>query len=105
MIVISDGDIIRNDVTKGNPMPLGYDKFTRTTFGNKSFIQNAVDYLCDDSGLMSVRNKVIKLRLIDPNVLEKDNQLMKVTNAALPVLLVVIFGLVKSFMRRRKYKN
>jgi len=105
MIVISDGDIIRNDVSKGNPMPLGYDKFTRTTFGNKSFIQNAVDYLCDDSGLMSVRNKVIKLRLIDPNILEKDNQLMKVTNAGLPVLLVVIFGLVKSFMRRRKYKN
>ena len=58
MIVISDGDMIANDTLKGSIAPLGYDRFTRNTFGNKSFIQNCIDYLCDDSNLMQVRNKV-----------------------------------------------
>jgi ABC-2 type transport system permease protein len=105
MIVISDGDIIANDTMKGNPMPLGYDRFTRNTFGNKSFIQNCIDYLCDDSNLMQVRNKVFKLRLIDPNVIEKDNQVMKVVNAGAPVLLIVLFGVFKTYNRKRKYNK
>jgi ABC-2 type transport system permease protein len=105
MIVISDGDMIANDTMKGNAMPLGYDRFTRNTFGNKSFIQNCIDYLCDDSNLMQVRNKVFKLRLIDPNVLEKDNQVLKVVNAGAPVLLIVVFGLIKTYNRKRKYNK
>jgi len=105
MIVISDGDIIANDTAKGNAMPLGYDRFTRNTFGNKSFIQNCIDFLCDDSNLMQVRNKVFKLRLIDPNVMEKDNQVLKILNAGVPVLLIVFFGVVKTYNRRKKYNR
>ena len=105
MIVISDGDMIANDTLKGNAMPLGYDRFTRNTFGNKSFIQNCIDYLCDDSNLMQVRNKVFKLRLIDPNVIEKDNQFLKVVNAGAPVLLIILFGVVKTYNRKRKYNK
>jgi ABC-2 type transport system permease protein len=105
MIVISDGDIIANDTAKGNAMPLGYDRFTRNTFGNKSFFQNCIDFLCDDSNLMQVRNKVFKLRLIDPNVMEKDNQVLKIFNAGLPVLMIVFFGVVKTYTRRKKYNR
>lgn len=105
MIIISDGDIIANDTAKGNAMPLGYDRFTRNTFGNKSFIQNCIDFLCDDSNLMQVRNKVFKLRLIDPNVMEKDNQVLKILNAGVPVLLIVFFGTVKTYNRRKKYNR
>ncbi len=105
MIVISDGDIIANDTAKGNAMPLGYDRFTRNTFGNKSFFQNCIDFLCDDSNLMQVRNKVFKLRLIDPNVMEKDNQVLKILNAGVPVLLIVFFGVVKTYTRRKKYNR
>ncbi len=105
MIIISDGDIIANDTAKGNSMPLGYDRFTRNTFGNKSFIQNCIDFLCDDSNLMQVRNKVFKLRLIDPNVMEKDNQVLKMINVGVPVLLIVFFGVVKTYTRRKKYNR
>jgi ABC-2 type transport system permease protein len=105
MIVISDGDIIANDTAKGNAMPLGYDRFTRNTFGNKSFFQNCIDFLCDDSNLMQVRNKVFKLRLIDPNVMEKDNQVLKIFNAGVPVLMIVFFGVVKTYTRRKKYNR
>lgn len=103
MIVVSDGDVIRNEFQKGNVMPLGFDKFTRTTFGNKSFIENCIDYLCDDSGLMVVRNKELKLRLIDPNILEQDNQGLRFLNAGLPVALILFFGLIKFYWRKKKY--
>src|SRR6202007_1285433 len=67
MIVISDGDIIRNGVKRQarKIFPLGYDPYTGETYGNKNFILNCIDYLCDESGLIAVRSKELKLRLLD----------------------------------------
>lgn len=103
MVVVSDGDVIRNDISKGNPLPLGYDRYTRASYGNKAFVQNIVDYLCDDSGLMTVRNKEFRLRLLDPTLLEKNRTMLQVINTVLPVLLILTFGIVKLYLRRRKY--
>lgn len=103
MVIISDGDIIRNETQKGNPMPLGYDKYTKTTYGNKNFIQNIIDYLCDDSGLMAVRNKEFRIRTIDPAILEDKTTPIKLINTIVPVAILLIFGLIKFYFRRRKY--
>lgn len=105
MIVVSDGDIIRNEFSKGVPVPLGVDKYTGTSYGNKAFLQNAVDYLCDPSGLMLVRNKEFRLRLLDPTALEEKKTVIQVMNTALPVLLILIFGIVKMYLRRRKFAS
>ncbi|MBL7923992.1 MAG: Gldg family protein [Bacteroidia bacterium] len=105
MIVLSDGDFIRNDVFKGGPSALGFDRYTNVTYGNKSFFLNIVDYLCDDSGLMSVRSKEFRLRLIDPAVLESNLQPLKIMNVLLPVLLIVFFGLIKYYVRKRRYSR
>jgi ABC-2 type transport system permease protein len=103
MVVVSDGDIIRNDIAKGNPVPLGVDKYTGTTYGNKAFMQNVIDYLCDDSGLMVVRNKEFRLRLLDPTVIDENKLTLQVVNTVLPVSLILIFGILKMYLRRRKY--
>lgn len=103
MVVIGDGDIIRNDIVKGSPLALGFDRFTRVNYGNKTFLLNVVDYLLDDSGLMQVRNKEFRIRQLDPAVLAGDLTLLKWANVAVPLLLVVGFGLVKSIIRRRRY--
>ena len=103
MVVISDGDMIRNETQKGNALPLGYDKYTKVTYGNKNFIQNIIDYFCDDSGLMSVRNKEYRLRMIDPSILEDKTTPVKLANTIIPVALILIFGLIKFYFRRRKY--
>jgi ABC-2 type transport system permease protein len=103
MVVVSDGDVIRNDIQKGTPLPLGVDKYTRATYGNRAFMQNIMDYLCDDSGLMTVRNKEFKLRLLDPTLMEENTTTLKVLNTILPVTLVLIFGIVKMYFRRRRY--
>lgn len=103
MVVISDGDIIRNDISKGNPVPLGVDKYTGATYGNKALMQNIADYLCDESGLMVVRNKEFKLRTLDPTVLEKNKTMMQAINTVLPVSFIIIFGIAKLYLRRRRY--
>lgn len=103
MVVVADGDIMRNDYLKGQPVPLGFDKYTNMTYGNKSFLLNVIDYLCDDSGTMAIRNKDYRLRLIDPAVLEANTQPLKLINLLTPLLLILVFGLLKFYYRRRQY--
>ncbi len=107
MIVISDGDIIRNDVQgmgkKQEAIPLGYDRFTRKTFGNKELILNCINYLCDMQGLMESRSKDYKLRLLDrPKVMEHRLK-WQIINVVLPVVLVILSGLIFIYFRKRKY--
>lgn len=104
MIVISDGDVIRNGVARsGGIIPMGYDRYTNTIYGNKSFILNCIDYLCDDSGLITVRSKELKLRMLDKTIV-KDNVLnLKIANVSLPLVLLIAFGVIKSRARKRKY--
>lgn len=103
MIVVSDGDVIASYVSKkGNVYPLGYDRFTRQTFGNKSFILNCIDYLCDNNGVLELRSKELRLRLLDPAKIEQP-QFLEWLNVILPSLLIIIFGLIFTFIRKRKY--
>ncbi len=103
MVVVADGDIMRNDYLKGQPVPLGFDKYTNMTYGNKSFLLNVIDYLCDDSGMMVIRNKDYRLRLIDPAVLEANTQPLKLINLLSPLVLILLFGVFKFYKRRRQY--
>jgi ABC-2 type transport system permease protein len=82
---------------------LGYDRFTGQTFGNKDFMLNAVNYLCDDTGLMSVRSRELKLRVLDRTRASKNLVMWQLINTAGPVLLVILFGLIQFFLRKRRY--
>lgn len=107
VIVFSDGDIIRNDINKRNQTayPLGYDKFTKTTFANRDLILNCIDYLLDDSGVIESRNKQIVLRPLDVNRANKEKLNWQILNIGIPVFILVMFGIVKNVLRRRKYAN
>lgn len=109
MIVLSDGDMIRNEV-KHQPngtmiSPLGYDKYTRQTYGNKTFLMNCIHYLANKEGLIGIRAKEVKMRLLDKNRVASERVKWQVVNVGLPILLIVVFGLVKNYMRRRKYRR
>lgn len=105
MIVISDGDIIRNEVqySSGKSFPLGYDIYTKQTYGNKNFILNCINYLCDDSGLISVRARELTLRLMDKKKLKNERLKWQAVNTAIPLLAVLVFGIIYSIIRKRKY--
>ncbi len=107
MIVIADGDMIKNQVQFSggtyNPYPLGYDRFTGQTFGNKDLMLNAVNYLCDDTGLMAVRSREVKLRPLDRARVSKNLLTWQLINTAGPIILVILFGLIQFFLRKRRY--
>ena len=66
MIVISDSEVIKNDIIRGEPQTLGYDKWTGQSYGNKEFLLDCVNYLLDDTGLINIRNKFISLVYLNP---------------------------------------
>jgi len=109
MIIVSDGDVIRNQVRFGQngyeTLPLGFDRFTGQSFGNKDFIMNAVNYLCDDSGLILARSRELKLRMLDSARIKDEKLKWQLINVIIPVLLVMLFGFVQHFIRRRKYSR
>jgi ABC-2 type transport system permease protein len=107
MIFISDGGLIANKVSytggKYVPLPLGLDKISNITFGNKEFLVNAVHYLCDDSGLMELRSRTMQMRLLDKVKLREQKTFWQLVNVLLPVLIILCGGLIFWLLRRRHY--
>jgi ABC-2 type transport system permease protein len=105
MIVIADGDILKNQIssTDGSPFPLGYDRYTQQQYGNKNLLLNAADYLTDDSGIIQLRNKEIKIRLLDRARIRTEKTFWQAINLGLPLLLLLIFGVAHRFARMKKY--
>ncbi len=107
MIVLSDGDLIKNQISKVRgkivPFPLGYDKYTKQTYGNKEFFLNAINYLLDDIGLLDVRARNIKLRLLDKEFISKNRFYIQLINVVLPIVLLIIFGIIYYISVKKKY--
>ena len=103
MIVIADGDVGKNQILKGKPTDLNRDKWTGQTFGNKDFLINAIDYLLDDTGLINLRNKTLKINILDKQKAYKERTFWQFINVALPLILLFSFGYVFNYLRKRKY--
>jgi ABC-2 type transport system permease protein len=102
IIVCSDGDLIVNEISPktGNPLPLGYDKVSKHTFGNKDFMMNTIDYLIDENGVIQARGKEVKLRPLDKIKVRDERTFWQVLNIVLPVGLVLIFGFMLQWWRK-----
>ncbi len=106
MIIVSDGNIIRNGIDRnGQALPLGYDRYTGKMYGNKNFLLNCVNWLCDDSGLMSARARDIKLRMLNKKKIAGERIKWQLINTFLPIILVISLGIVLFFFRKRKYAS
>ncbi len=105
MIVVSDGDILKNQISgnDGSPFPLGYDRYTHQQYGNKILLLNIADYLTDDSGLIQLRNKEIKLRLLDRARIRSEKMGWQLINMGLPLLVLIIFVFFQQYYREQKY--
>ena len=103
MLVISDGDVIKNDVQGGKPMELGFQRYTGNTYGNKEFLLNAVNYLLDDTGLIDIRSKEIELAFLDKEKVAQEREKWQVINLIGPLLILLIFGIIFRLYRKHKY--
>lgn len=107
MIVVTDGDIIKNQfhIPQGYPLPLGFDQFTRETFGNKEFILNAMNYLTDGRGLILLRSREMKMRLLDRTKISSDRFKWQLINLLVPALFVLLIGALLVWLRKWKYSR
>jgi len=106
MIVLSDGDIFKSQVSSdGSPFPLGFDRYTQQTYGNKNLLLNIADYMTDDSGLISLRNKEIKLRLLNRARVRNEKTYWQLVNTIVPLGLVLVFAIFQHYYRKRKYAH
>src|SRR5690606_32170200 len=105
LIVIADGDIARNDVNprNGQPQQLGFDPFVNYTFANQDFLMNAVAYLTDEDGLIKVRNKEVKIRPLDRDKVSREKLKWQIINLALPLAIILLYGSLRAYWRKRKF--
>lgn len=105
MIVISDGDVIKNQVqaSTGKVYPLGYDRYTQQQFGNKTFIMNCMNYLLDDSGLIAVRTRDIQIRLLNKTLLQEHKFKWQLICILSPIAIIALYGFISGIQRKRKY--
>ena len=105
MLVISDGDVAQNQVSGGAALPLGFDNYEKRQYGNKDFILNAVDYLLEEDALIDVRTRELKMRLLDVQKINRERSFWQILNLVIPVILVIVFGLIKQYRRKKKYAH
>lgn len=105
MIVIADGDVIKNDIVKNQPQELGFDRWTGRSFGNKEFLQNAVNYLLDDDGLINIRSKEVVIPTLDTQKVADEKTKWQIINIALPLVFLGVFGFVFNYYRRKIYSK
>lgn len=103
MIVIADGDVIKNDVFRNEPQELGFDRWTGQTFGNKEFLLNAVNYLLDDTGLINIRSKEIAIKFLDQEKVAEQKTTWQIINILLPLLFLGGFGVIFNYFRQKNY--
>ena len=106
MIVISDGDVIKNQLDKNfQPLELGYDKWTNNLYANKEFMMNCVNYLLDDNGLINIRSKEVDLPLLDKEKVYANYTYSQIITVAVPIIILLLFGLIFTILRKRKYSK
>ncbi|WP_262152358.1 gliding motility-associated ABC transporter substrate-binding protein GldG [Chryseobacterium foetidum] len=103
MIVIADGDLARNKIVKGQPLPLGIDRLTDEQFGNEQFLRNALDYLLDDSNLIELRNRNIEERLLDRYRITEEKAKWQWLNLLLPLAIIGLLGGLFFWLRKKKF--
>ena len=105
MVIISDGDVIKNEVIRNRPLELGFDQLTGKSFGNKEFLLNAINYLLDDTGLINIRSKDISIAFLDSEKVKENKGTWQFINIALPLIILGLFGFVFNYLRKRKYAS
>jgi ABC-2 type transport system permease protein len=107
IIVVADGDIVRNGVNprNGQPQQLGFDPLTQYTYANEDLLRNMITYLIDENGLITARNKEVKIRPLDKEKIRNNRAYWQSINLALPLVVVALLGLLITYLRKRRYSN
>ncbi|MCX2679332.1 gliding motility-associated ABC transporter substrate-binding protein GldG [Galbibacter sp. EGI 63066] len=103
MIVIADGDIVNYNYVNKKPLINGVDKWTKQFYANREFLLNSVNYLLDDDGLINIRTKEVTLSFLDKQKTYDEKGFWQLVNIGVPIVLILVFGGLFTYFKRRKY--
>ena len=101
LIIFSDGNIAENQIDKGSPLSLGYDKWTNNYYSNKDLIINSIHYLVNNEERLLLRDKNLKVNTVDKIKIKKYASFWKWFMLIIPLLIGLISGFVIQFLRFR----
>lgn len=109
MIVISDGDMIRNGTAVNEqgryPFPLGYDRYTNVEFANRTFLLNAINFLAGDEGMIDARPRNIAIRRLDAAKVKERRGFYQFAALGYPLIMVALVAVGVFFVRNRRYRR
>ncbi len=103
LVLISDGDVIKNEASKGTPLPLGYDPISKRQYGNKDFLLNTVNYLLEDNGLIQLKAKQLQIPALNLPKIGTDKLMWQWILILVPLLLVGFIYIGFSWYRRFRF--
>ena len=103
-VVIGSGSILLNEMQKGQVLPMGYDRYSGMQFSNRDFAANAVLWLTDSEGLISLREKSVVLRLLNDKRAHDKRKQIQTISTILPVAILALIGGTVFVVRKRKYE-
>lgn len=113
MIIISDGDVLKNHLWRGIPMRLGEDKYSvrpdnpesrPTTYANQTFVMNAMDYLLGDEDFLALRNRKLEIPLLNETKVLSEKTKWQQLNLIIPIGIIALLAGVGYFIRKKKYQ-
>ena len=103
-VVIGSGSIPLNEMQKSQALPMGYDRYSGMQFSNRDFIVNAVLWLTDAEGLISLREKTVALRLLNDKRAHDNRTQVQLVSTISPVAILALIGGIIFVVRKRKYE-
>ena len=112
MIVISDGDVLKNALWRGMPMQLGENKYSvrpdnpdgkPKTYANQTFLMNAMDYLLGDEDFLALRNRKLEIPLLSETTVLQEKSTWQIMNLVIPTSIIALLGGIGFWIRKKKY--
>ena len=104
-IVIGSSSVLLNEIQKNQALPMGYDRYSGMQFSNRDFAANALLWLTDSEGLISLREKSVALRLLNDKRAHDQRAQVQAVSTILPVAILAIIGGIVFVIRKRKYEK
>ncbi|MDA1267489.1 MAG: gliding motility-associated ABC transporter substrate-binding protein GldG [Bacteroidetes bacterium] len=107
VIALGDASLFQSQLNLADrePLPLGEDPLAQTTFANKQFLENLVQYLSDPEGIIATRTKVLQIRPLDKVKVAEEKLKWQLINLGIPVILLGMLGGLIGLLRVKRFSQ
>ena len=104
MVIISDGNIAENQIDKGIPLSLGYDKWTNNFYSNRAWIVNVIHFLAGNKNYLSTKGKKWNFAFFDISKINKFGSFWKWSLILLPFIIGIFSLFISNRIRNKQLK-